>query len=228
MSRYLRHFTAVGDVQNVITHLDEEEHHVVSEEAAPHTEPQRNPITFRDALRKLFSSEKFQIVVVILVILDAIFVLIQLLLDLAIIKSDHSEIAPQVFHLLSLAVLTIFMVELGGKLYAFRWEFFHHKFEVFDAVVVIVSFILDIVYISREDVFNAVELLIVLRLWRVARIINGIMVTVNNRAEKKINKLKETNDQLVHQVNELQQQKSTLEQENERLQMLLQQNGINF
>lgn len=79
----------------------------------------------------------------------------------------------QVFHYLSLALLTFFMVELFGKIYAYRLELLHHKFEVFDGIVVVVSFILDIVYISNEDAFDAMGLLILLRLWRVARIING-------------------------------------------------------
>ncbi len=79
----------------------------------------------------------------------------------------------QIFHYLSLSLLTFFMVELSGKIYAYRLELLHHKFEVFDGIVVVVSFILDIVYISKEDVFDAMGLLILLRLWRVARIING-------------------------------------------------------
>lgn len=79
----------------------------------------------------------------------------------------------QVFHYLSLSILTIFLVEVGFKVFVYRWEFFHHKFEVLDGIVVIVSFILDIVLIFREHEFEAVGLLILLRLWRVARIING-------------------------------------------------------
>ena len=65
------------------------------------------------------------------------------------------------------------MVELAGKLYAYRLEFFRHKFEVFDAVVVVVSFVLDVVYVSSEGAFDGMGLLILLRLWRVARIVNG-------------------------------------------------------
>ncbi|KPP58779.1 voltage-gated hydrogen channel 1-like [Scleropages formosus] len=228
MARFLKHFTAVGDVHDGVNHWEEEEHHGPAGETEATAGRSPEPITFRDSLRRLFSSEKFQVLIVILVILDAIFVLIQLLLDLAIIKADHGKVAPQVFHLLSLAVLTVFVVELAGKLYAYRCEFFRHKFEVFDALVVVLSFVLDIVYISREDAFNAIELLIVLRLWRVARIINGILVTVKNRAEQKIHKLKETNDHLVQQVNELQQETARLQEEKERLQRLLHQNGISF
>lgn len=80
---------------------------------------------------------------------------------------------PQVFHYLSLSILTIFLVEVGFKIFVYRREFFHHKFEVLDGIVVVVSFILDIVLIFREHEFEAVGLLILLRLWRVARIING-------------------------------------------------------
>lgn len=79
----------------------------------------------------------------------------------------------QIFHYFSLALLTFFMVELMGKLYAYRWEFFEHKFEVFDGLIVVISFVLDIVFIFHEDAFDGLGLLILLRLWRVARIING-------------------------------------------------------
>lgn len=80
---------------------------------------------------------------------------------------------PQVFHYLSLSILTIFLVEVGFKVFVYRREFFYHKFEVLDGIVVIVSFILDVVLIFLEHEFEAVGLLILLRLWRVARIING-------------------------------------------------------
>lgn len=134
-------------------------------------------------------------------ILDAIFVLVELLLDLSIIKLDYGHVAPevrhrfvcsvqttsdfillschitntvlQVFHYLSLALVTFFLVELAGKLFAYRQEFFDHKFEVFDGLVVIVSFVLDVAFIFHEDAFDGIGLLILLRLWRVARIING-------------------------------------------------------
>ncbi|RXM90861.1 Voltage-gated hydrogen channel 1 [Acipenser ruthenus] len=144
MARYLKHFTAVGDDHHSFNKWHEEEFHEEAEEPSLHN--MEHSLTFRDSLRKLFSSHKFQVSVVCLVILDAVFVL---------------------------SLLTFFMVELFGKLFAYRLEFFHHKFEVFDGVVVIVSFILDIVYISHEDAFDGVGLLILLRLWRVARIVNG-------------------------------------------------------
>ncbi|KAF5899946.1 voltage-gated hydrogen channel 1-like, partial [Clarias magur] len=209
MVRCLRFFTAVGDNHRAITTWNVEPLHKVSEDQEAAKQP-ATQLTFRDALRRLFSTERFQVTVVCLVVLDALFVLCELLLDLSIIKADEHHIAPQVFHYLSLALLTFFMVELGFKLYAYRLEFFHHKFEVFDAIVVIVSFILDIVYISKENAFDGMGLLILLRLWRVARIINGIMLSVKSQADHKVNKLKEENEGLQNHISELNEHKVTL------------------
>uniref|UniRef100_A0A3Q4HLS0 Voltage-gated hydrogen channel 1 n=1 Tax=Neolamprologus brichardi TaxID=32507 RepID=A0A3Q4HLS0_NEOBR len=224
MSRYLKHFTAVGD-QHVVQ-SDEEELHVSSEELSPATAQLPVTLTFRDSFKRLYSSERFQVLVVCLVILDAIFVLAELLIDLAVIKLEHGHIAPEVFHYLSLAILTFFMLELAGKMFAYRLEFFLHKFEVFDGFVVIVSFILDIVFIFHEDAFDGIGLLILLRLWRVARIIN-ILVSVKTRADQKIHKLKESYDHLVQRVTELQERSDKLQaQENDNLKALLKKHGI--
>ncbi|NWS75429.1 HVCN1 protein, partial [Crotophaga sulcirostris] len=181
MSRYLKHFTVVGDdpVQwsNDYQKWEEEEEAGENGEKQPDSEiklePTRSRVSFQDMMKRLFSSHRFQILVVCLVILDALLVLGELLMDLKIIHPDKYNITPKVFHYLSLSILTIFLVEVGFKVFVYRWEFFHHKFEVLDGIVVVVSFILDVVLIFREHEFEGVGLLILLRLWRVARIING-------------------------------------------------------
>lgn len=225
MAQYLRYFTTVGDQQ--LAPLEEEELHVGSEELSPASGQFPANVTFRDSLRRLYSSERFQVFVVCLVILDALFVLVELLIDLSD-KVDHDNTAPEVFHYLSLALLTFFMVELSGKLFAYRLEFFEHKFEVFDGLVVVVSFVLDIVFIFHEDAFDGMGLLILLRLWRVARIINGILVSVKTRAHQQIHKLKGSYDHLVQRVTELQERNDKLVQENQKLQALLKKHGIDF
>ncbi|XP_075942913.1 voltage-gated hydrogen channel 1 isoform X3 [Anarhichas minor] len=226
MAQYLGYFTTVGDAQPV--QWEDEELHVNSEELSPATGQFPTTLTFKDSLQRLYGSERFQVLVVCLVILDAIFVLAELLIDLSVIQLEHGHLAPEVFHYLSLALLTFFMVELVGKLYAYRLEFFQHKFEVFDGAVVVVSFVLDIVFIFHEDAFDGMGLLILLRLWRVARIINGIMVSVKTRADQRIHKLKESYDHLVQRVTELQEHSDKLEQENQKLQALLKKNSIVF
>ncbi|XP_056461931.1 voltage-gated hydrogen channel 1 [Gadus chalcogrammus] len=226
MSWYLRHFTAVGDEKTepgTWEQLEED-----SEEVSPSPgQPPPRP-GFREALQQLYCSTRFQVVVVCLVVLDAIFVMGEVLIDLAIIKLEEHHVLPEVFHYLSLALLTFFMIELVGKLYAYRLEFFQHKFEVFDGVVVMVSFVLDIVFVAREDVLDGVGFLILLRLWRVARIINGILVSLKTRADHRLHKLKESYDHLVQRSTELQERSDKMEQENNRLCALLRQNGIEF
>ncbi|KAM4555913.1 voltage-gated hydrogen channel 1 [Odontesthes bonariensis] len=226
MASYLRHFTAVGDQQP--QQWEDEELHVNSEELSPATGQFPTKLTFKESLKKLYSSDRFQVVVVCLVILDAFFVMAELLIDLSVIKLEHGHIAPEVFHYLSLAILTFFMVELSGKLFAYQMEFFQHKFEVFDGVVVVVSFVLDVVFLFHEDAFDGTGLLILLRLWRVARIVNGILVSVKTRADQRIHKLKLSYDHLVQRVTELQKRSDELIQENQKLQALLKKHNIDF
>ncbi|XP_041059223.1 voltage-gated hydrogen channel 1 [Carcharodon carcharias] len=224
MAKYLKYFTTVGDDYQKWQEEEDHDNLVDADEENLSSEF----TSFREALKWLFNSNKFQIAVVCLVILDALFVLCELLMDLAVIEVDKEKIAPQVFHYLSVAILSFFILELMGKLYAFRLEFFWHKFEVLDGVVVVVSFILDIVYISREDAFDGVGLLILLRLWRVARIINGILMTVKSRAVKKETELKHANDHLKQRIGELQNECTELTEEVERLRRLLQEHSINY
>lgn len=227
MSRYLRHFTTVGDEQPGQWE-DEEELHTASEELSPASSQLPRTATFREMLQRLYSSNRFQVAVVFLVVLDAFFVLAELLIDLSLIKLEHDNIVPEIFHYFSLALLTFFMVELCGKLYAYRWEYFEHNFEVFDGLIVVISFVLDIVFIFHEDAFDGIGLLILLRLWRVARIINGILVSVKTRAQQKMHKLKESYDHLVQKVTQLQERTDKLEQENQRLQALLKKHAVDF
>ncbi|XP_072103662.1 voltage-gated hydrogen channel 1 [Mobula birostris] len=222
MARILRYFTTVGDDYQKWQKEDERD-----EDADEESVPSKFS-SLRDVLKWLFNCKKFQIAVVCLVILDALFVLCELLIDLSIVEADKEKIAPQVFHYLSITILTVFILELAAKLYAFRLEFFWHKFEVLDGVIVIISFILDIVYISREDAFDGLGLLILLRLWRVARIINGIFLTLKSRQKKKEIELNRANNNLSQKVGELQSQCTELTQEVERLRRLLQEHRINY
>ncbi|XP_027507672.1 voltage-gated hydrogen channel 1 [Corapipo altera] len=231
MSRYLKHFTVVGDdpVQwsNDYQKWEEEEDNGDKQQDSEiKVEPTRRQISFQDMMKKLFSSHRFQIGVVWLVILDALLVLGELLMDLKIIHPDKYNITPKVFHYLSLSILTIFLVEVGFKVFVYRREFFHHKFEVLDGVVVVVSFVLDVVLIFQEHEFEAVGLLILLRLWRVARIINGIILSVKTRSEQQVSKLKQANLKLATRLEQLEHSCVEKEQEIERLNNILKQHGL--
>ena len=84
------------------------------------------------------------------------------------------KIAEEVLHYFSIAILSIFLLELSAKLFAMGKQFFHHKLEIVDAFIVIVSFILDIAFINDDGVTSALGLLVLLRLWRIGRVVNGM------------------------------------------------------
>ena len=61
---------------------------------------------------------------------------------------------------MSIVILTIFVMEIAFKIFVFRLEFFHCKFEILDSIVIVVSFVLDIILLFRERGFEALGLLI--------------------------------------------------------------------
>ncbi|XP_043820016.1 voltage-gated hydrogen channel 1 [Dromiciops gliroides] len=251
MSRFLRHFTVVGDDHHKwntrYKRWDNEEEEneppqmTTAQPPAPVTPgtesnttdvpeevvtPPKVPLDFRTMMRKLFSSHKFQIIIICLVIVDALLVLAELMIDLNIIQHDKENYAAKVFHFLSIAILTFFMIEIALKLYVFQKEFFYHKFEILDAVIVIISFVLDMVLLFQEHAFEALGLLILLRLWRVARIINGIIISVKTRSDRQLSRLKLINHQLATKIQHLEFSCTEKEQEIERLNKLLRDHGL--
>ncbi|GAB1606481.1 uncharacterized protein LOC106880339 isoform X1 [Argonauta hians] len=129
---------------------------------------------------------------------------------------SEKEIAEHSLHYASLAILCIFLVEVICKIIAEGTHLLKHKAEVLDAIVVVVSFTLDIVF-SFVDVAQAAKdaagLMVMLRLWRITRIINGVIISVQMEAEKKIHKVEKLlhaaekeNDYLRDQITKLKEE----------------------
>ncbi|XP_004635971.2 voltage-gated hydrogen channel 1 [Octodon degus] len=248
MSQFLRHFTVAGDdyhswninYKKWENEEDDEEEGEEEEQPRPAPAPgeegrdaeaasvpaPRPPPDFKAKLRKLFHSHRFQVIIICLVVLDALLVLAELILDLQTTEPDKNKYVAQVFHCMSIAILAFFMIEIFFKIFVFRLEFFHHKFEILDTVVVVVSFVLDVVLLFWEHEFEALGLLILLRLWRVARIINGIIISVKTRSERQFLRLKQINIQLATKIQHLEFSCTEKEQEIERLNKLLRQHGL--
>ncbi|XP_046365721.2 voltage-gated hydrogen channel 1-like isoform X1 [Haliotis rufescens] len=188
------------------------------------------PRTTREKIHHLLHTNKFQIGVICLVILDCFLVIIELLLDLRVFElPDHeNHVAPKILHYMSLAILSVFMVEIGVRLYAMRLDFFKHKLELFDAVVVIVSFILDIIYRNAEGAANGIGLLIVLRLWRVTRVLNGIVMSVKRQSEKRLERERRLRTACEQELAKYRQYCSSQEREIELLQGILRKHGIEY
>lgn len=125
----------------------------------------------------IFYTNKFNIIVVVLVILDLFFVIVEFFLDMNIIEVfDYRggvEFVLKILYYFSFVIFSVFIVEIFVKLYVYRLSFFRYKMEVFDVVIVIVFFIFDIIFRNKEGFESGVGLLVILRLWRVIRIFNG-------------------------------------------------------
>ncbi|XP_054717174.1 voltage-gated hydrogen channel 1-like [Uloborus diversus] len=182
-------------------------------------------ITFRERLCKLFDSHKFQIAVVALVIIDCLIVITELILEA---KHDelHNRMSMHVLHYMSIAILSLFVVEILLKIYAFRTEFFRHKLEVFDAFVVFLSFALDIAVQEEQLMSNGIDLVIILRLWRVTRILNGVVMSVKAQSEHKLLKERQLKEGLEQELSKCRLYTNALEQEVETLRLLLRKHGI--
>ncbi|KAG8186967.1 hypothetical protein JTE90_005741 [Oedothorax gibbosus] len=185
-------------------------------------DPSIRPLmSFREKLCKLFESHKFQLAIIALVLVDCLIVIAELILE-----AKHHELSdktlPHALHIMSIAILSVFVVEILMKIYAFRMEFFHHKFEIFDALVVFLSFALDIYFWEQEGI----DLIIVLRLWRVARILNGVVMSVKTAADNKLHKEKRLREGLEQELTKCRTYATGLEQEVESLHSLLKKHGI--
>lgn len=130
--------------------------------------------SFRGKLDSVIHSQKFQVAIIALVVLDCLVVVVELLVEHQVFGEEvHHHPAAKALHYLSLSILSIFIVEILARLYVLRLDFFKHKFELFDAVVVLVSFVLDIVFHDSEGSTSGLGLLILLRLWRALRVMNS-------------------------------------------------------
>lgn len=167
----------------------------------------------REKLNELLHGDKIQYAIVVLVIIDIIIVIAELVLDLRAGSEHHDNSASHVLHYISIAILSVFMIELLLKIYAMGFTFFKHKMEVFDGFVIIVSFALDIAFSNEQGGVDSVSLIVVLRLWRVTRIVNGIILSVQMRAERKVQAVMKENAELKKELEQLKSKCAQLESE---------------
>lgn len=183
--------------------------------------------TCRGKMKHMFHTNKFQIAIVCFVILDCLLVITELLLDLEVFpKEANHSLAPHILHYASLGILGLFLLEILVRLIVFRLEFFKHKMELFDAFIVIVSFVLDIIFRNNEGPESGIGLLIVLRLWRVTRILNGIILSVKKQADKKVVRERQLREACEQELMKYREYCSAQEKEIEMLRALLQKHGI--
>ncbi|KAG4072194.1 hypothetical protein HA402_014423 [Bradysia odoriphaga] len=190
----------------------------------------QNDDSFRGKCFRLTNSVNFQVVVIGFVILDCIFIIAELVIDLRItkdevcdkvtcepIKADHS--LSLMLQSISLAILTLFVIELLFKLYVLRLDFFKSKMEIFDYTIVVVSWSLDIVFFRHDE--HAMNLLIFLRMWRLVRIIHAIAVSMRAPVEHQLEQEQDAHHVTEARLDKLFNYTKDLEKEVEELRNLL-------
>ena len=120
------------------------------------------------------------------------------------ISEDEATIdVSQILSIISIFILSVFLVEIIVKIFAFGFKILKQYFEIFDIFVIILSFLIDVLHFSFEDSEYLIlfELIIVLRLWRFVRIFSASIVVYNSLNIGR--KRKQTNifeDPKVHQI----------------------------
>lgn len=141
--------------------------------------------------------------------------------------SGDMEPVLEALHLTSLAILCVFMVEVFLKMFAQREKFFHHKIQVVDAFVIVISFAVDVAVVvikavdESNSILDGLGLLVLLRLWRLVRIVNGAVLTTEESIGNRVAKERQLREAAENHVDTLKQSMASLQEENSFLRMRL-------
>ncbi|KAG5993683.1 hypothetical protein E4U43_003420 [Claviceps pusilla] len=136
--------------------------------------------------RVLLSSRRKHFLVMSMVALDVVALLANIFIQL-IACEMHQRDEPWVQDLtdtlerLGLLLSSLFMVELGACLFSFGMSYLASWFHLFDALVIVVSFVIDMA--SQGLTESIGSLVVVLRLWRLARISEEVVMGATERLD---------------------------------------------
>ncbi|KAF2256683.1 hypothetical protein BU26DRAFT_27559 [Trematosphaeria pertusa] len=174
--------------------------------------PERTP-SFRRRLYQYFSSKTFHYSVLLLVTLDVGCMFADIIINLMTCdrKTPAADKALEVLGYVSLVFSALFMLELFASIWAFGRSYFKSKFHVFDATIIVVSFIFEVSLQGVEE--ELASLIVILRLMRVVKIIDEISVGAQEemkgleeklmQSEKEVQELREEVEKLKKLQNEV-------------------------
>ncbi|XP_045176759.2 uncharacterized protein LOC123537192 [Mercenaria mercenaria] len=100
-------------------------------------------------------------------------------------EEAHSmeELVSHAFHKASITILGILVLFTLFRIFCHGLAFVKHKLEVFDGIVVIASFTLDVCYIeglTNYPVESFVLILVIMIPWRIIRVLNSLIIAVKD------------------------------------------------
>ncbi|KAK4520095.1 uncharacterized protein ATC70_008225 [Mucor velutinosus] len=168
-------------------------------------ENSENERGWRESLGEKLENEKFHLTVLGLVLIDATCVIIQIIytffhecqvpvvLYAGSHKASYLLIAFEMAEVISITICFLFLVEcllsliaFGPKYYLPGWP--HWKLHVFDAAVVATTLVLEVGLKGKER--EIAGLLIILRLWRVVKIIEAAILSVSFAHQEELEALR--------------------------------------
>jgi hypothetical protein len=123
----------------------------------------KRSMSTKEKLRLILNSTRFYLILIILVIFDIICVLALIIID--IIQVDfHNYNIHKIEHIaesISLFILSLFLVSFIFRVILIPKTIFKRKLEIFDAILVIASFSLEILLIVKKDSIYSFEIALI-------------------------------------------------------------------
>jgi hypothetical protein len=145
----------------------------------------------RSYLSKYLKSPRFNLFILSLVLVDLAFSVIEIVIAALEDEELEHHVLLRVINVLSFGILGVFVTELLLNVYVFGIKHFSSWFNVLDAILIIGAIVIEVILSGTER--DVASLVVVFRLWRVVKVMDGVATTMKLRYEKKL-------DELEHQV----------------------------
>jgi len=164
--------------------------------------------TCRAQLQRFLTSKAGHYSILLLVSLDVSCIFADFIINLFTCeaRSPHSAwgTALEALGIVSLVFSCLFMVELLASIWAFGAAYFKSKFHCFDALIIVAGFVVDV--LLRGVIEEVASLVVILRLWRVVKIIEELSVGAQEQMEdllERVADLQKENEELKTELDAL-------------------------
>ncbi|KAI0310043.1 hypothetical protein OF83DRAFT_1071155 [Amylostereum chailletii] len=171
-----------------------------------HNDERRQDRSFRERTANALESSWTHKLVITLIIIDAACVLA----DLSYILLSPGCTPPgpdgpvwlDVLSYISIAITSVFLIEIPLSIWSLGAQHYnpfssvpHAPLHFFDAAIIVTTFVLEVVLRGKER--ELAELLIILRLWRLIKLVGGVAVGAGEIEDDTVKELAELKEELV-------------------------------
>ncbi|KAM7199345.1 hypothetical protein V8F20_005740 [Naviculisporaceae sp. PSN 640] len=163
----------------------------------------------RHKAKEFLESKSKHYIILAMVVLDVAGILADIFISLMACdlgKKDDRWVqrSEEILYIVGVVFSSLFLVELLVTVWVFGFRFFKDWFHCFDAVIIVMSFLVDI--LTHGIVEQITSLIIILRLWRLVKIIEELSLGASERMEEieaKVVQLEAENTDLKRQIERL-------------------------